>query len=129
MKTIFSVVIFIFALTNKNMFNSNIFHGNWKAVWSISKKNLDSIPSPKTNTMLGHVSFEENGKVYLEGFGNSDCIFSSDTISYNTSWTIQNNKLIVGHNQLNQFEYKINSLAKDEIQLTLLDDISLVLRK
>ena len=124
MKTIFSVVIFISTLTNNNMFNSNIFHGNWKAIWSISKKNLDSIPSPKTNTMLGHVSFEENGKVYLEGFGNSDCIFS-----YNTSWTIQNNKLIVGHNQLNQFEYKINSLAKDEIQLTLLDDISLVLRK
>jgi len=111
------------------MFNSNVFHGNWKAVWSISKKNLDSMPSPKTNTMLGHVAFEENGKVYLEGFGNSDCIFSSDTISYNTIWTIQNNKLIVGHNQLNQFEYKINSLAKDEIRLTLLDDISLVLRK
>jgi len=129
MKFIFFAFIFISTLTNNNMFNSNVFHGNWKAVWSISKKNLDSMPSPKTNTMLGHVAFEENGKVYLEGFGNSDCIFSSDTISYNTIWTIQNNKLIVGHNQLNQFEYKINSLAKDEIRLTLLDDISLVLRK
>ena len=129
MKFIFSAFIFISTLTNNNMFNSNVFHGNWKAVWSISKKNLDSMQSLKTNTMLGHVSFEENGKVYLQGFGNSDCIFSSDTITYNTSWTIQNNILIVGHNQLNQFEYKINSLAKDEIQLTLLDDISLVLRK
>ena len=129
MKIIFSLFIFISTFTNSNVFNSNIFHGNWEAVWSISKTKLDSIPSAKTKTMLGYVSFEENGKVYLEGFGNSDCIFSSDTISYNTSWTIQNNKLIVGHNQLNRFEYQINSLAKDEIRLTLLDDISLVLRK
>ena len=129
MKIIFSLFIFISTLTNSNIFNSNIFHGNWGAVWSISKTKLDSIPSAKTKTMLGYVSFEENGKAYLEGFGNSDCIFSSDTISYNTSWTIQNNKLILGHNQLNRFEYQINSLAKDEIRLTLLDDISLVLRK
>ena len=79
--------------------------------------------------MLGYVFFDKNGNVYLEGFGNSDCIFSSDTISYNTSWDIQDNKLIIGNSQFNQFEYKINSIKKDEIRLTLLDDISLVLRK
>ena len=120
---------FIFTFTSFNLFNPNIFHGNWEAIWSLSNKNLNSLPSTKSNTMLGYVSFDKNGNVYLEGFGNSDCIFSSDTISYNTSWDIQGNILIIGNSQFNQFEYKINSIKKDEIRLTLLDDISLVLRK
>jgi len=123
------IVFFIFTFTSFNLFNPNIFHGNWEAIWSLSKKNLNSLPSTKSNTMLGYISFDKNGNVYLEGFGNSDCIFSSDTISYNTSWDIQGNKLIIGNSQFNQFEYKINSIKKDEIRLTLLDDIILVLRK
>ena len=131
MKIIFSICIciFIYTFTYSSIFNSDIFLGNWNAVWSIPNKGFVSFPSAKSNIMLGYFSFEKNGTVYIQGFGNPDCLFSSDTISYNANWSIHNNKLIVGHNRLNQFEYKISSIKKDKIELILLDDISLVLRK
>tara|TARA_B100000929_G_C15197288_1_gene314473 strand:- start:37 stop:423 length:387 start_codon:yes stop_codon:yes gene_type:complete len=113
---------------NYNM-NSNPFVGHWKAQWSMSKNSQFVLSSDKSSLMYGFFSFEKEGSVSIKGFGYPDCLFSEDTISYNTNWFTFNNQLFIGNNEENKFNYNIQSIKNNEIKLILLDDISLILTK
>lgn len=129
-----NIVLFIFLnLTivfdaNYNI-NSNPFVGHWKAQWSMSKNNQFVLSSDKSSLMHGFFSFEKEGRVSIKGFGYPECLFSADTISYNANWFTNNNQLFIGKNEENQFNYDIKSIKNNEIKLTLLGDISLILTK
>jgi len=114
--------------TNYNI-NSNPFVGHWKAQWSMSKNNQFVLSSDKSSSMHGLFSFEKEGSVSIKGFGHPDCLFSEDTISYTANWFTTTTQLFIGHNEENKFNYDIKSIKNNEIQLTLLGDISLILTK
>jgi len=108
---------------------SNSLLGSWRAEWSISKNNKFFLSSSKSSVMHGLISFDNKGSVIIQGFGYPDCLFSEDTIIYNTKWFVKNEQLIIGDKVSNQFYYNIKSIDSNKITMTILNDINLVLTK
>lgn len=80
--------------------------------------------------MGGQMVFNEDGKVYIEALGYPGCIFSSDTIKNDLMWKVNNDSLHI-FNQNDQFKlsYLINKASNNLIELQLLDDIFVTLKK
>jgi hypothetical protein len=104
--------------------------GEWSAYWetkadeSIPHKNGDNLK------MDGRIKFMENGKVEIVAFGYEGCIFSDDTLTNTLNWKLDEKVLrFIDNGDENGLPYTIQKYTDHELQLTLLEDINLTLRR
>lgn len=103
--------------------------GTWNAEWEMMTS--PSAPGkPESHRMNGFMQFKDNGSVSITIYGYQGCIFSSDTIHNELNYKIEDDSLTIynGEDQF-QLSYLIESFSTDEIQLQLMEDIGVTLRK
>ena len=130
MKSTLLVFLYLMLLTQSDYrTKSDTFLGDWKAQWSISSNDKLVKDTSASFVMNGVFSFHNNGSVVIKGFGYPGCIFSEDTIMYQTRWFLNLDQLVIGNDKTNQFSYQIETADSDHIKLLLLGDIHLILDK
>lgn len=104
--------------------------GEWSARWETnSNKNLGEIHNNNL-FMDGIMKFMENGMVEISAYGYEGCIFSDDTIKNVLKWKMDDSVLkFIDSEAESGLSYDIKKFADSELQLTLLEDISLTLRR
>lgn len=101
--------------------------GRWDAQWVI--KNTDLIKH-STDKMDGYMTFQDDGNVSVQASGFPGCIFSSDTIKNELMWKISNDSLhFFNQNDHFKLSYLIKTASDNHIELKLLDDIFVTLKR
>lgn len=103
--------------------------GTWEAQWKADPLSFQDM-SPRTKyTMNGEFVFDgENLTVKAEGY--PGCLFGEDTISHTQQWKISRDTLhLISEPGITGISYRILSQSRDTMELQLLDDISITLRK
>jgi len=115
---------------NSNKSKQQELVGEWKAYWETTAD--DQIPgvSEENLKMDGFINFMENGKVEISAFGYEGCIFSSDTLKNTLRWKLDDTVLrFMDSGDEHGLPYTINKFTNSEVHLTLLQDITLTLRR
>lgn len=123
-------VSFIVSGTAMAQVSTERFLGEWEAEWRMAAHAPEmDIAENKTRYMSGRMDFSE-GTVKIEAFGYPGCLFSSDTIKNELHWTISggNIKLFDNNDQFS-LEYAIQKVSGQVIELSLMDDISVILTR
>lgn len=104
--------------------------GEWEAFWQTTAD--ENIPQQDEAylKMDGRINFMEDGKVEIVAFGYEGCIFSDDTLTSTLNWKLDEKVLrFIDNGDENGLPYTINKFSNQELQLTLLEDINLTLRR
>lgn len=105
----------------------NFLVGAWDAEWSASPELSDD---PMGLKMHGKIDFQDNGEVEIIAYGFEGCIFMSDTMTNNLSYTIEGNVVNL-HAEGDAFglPYQVKEKQNNEVKLLLMDDIWLTLTR
>ena len=104
--------------------------GEWKAHWETSVDESLMELDETSLKMDGTIRFMEDGKVEIAAFGFDGCIFSSDTMSNVLSWQLDDTVLrFIDKQDDHGLPYTINKFSRNELKLTLLEDINLTLSR
>lgn len=126
----FAVVMVTFVGCNSNKTKQQQIVGEWKAYWETTPDDQVSGISEENLKMDGVINFMEDGKVEISAFGYEGCIFSSDTLKNILSWKMDDTVLrFMDSGDEQGLPYTINKFTSSEVQLTLLQDISLTLQR
>ena len=104
--------------------------GEWSAHWET--KFDESMPtlSEENLTMNGVINFKPDGKVDISAYGYEGCIFSDDTIKNTLNWKIDDSVFrFIDSGDDHGLPYTITKFSNKELELTLLEDISLTLQR
>jgi hypothetical protein len=104
--------------------------GEWKAHWETKADESFSELKAENLQMEGIIKFNSNGKVEISAFGYEGCIFSDDTLRNTLNWKIDDSVIrFIDNGDEHGLPYTINKFTNKEMQLTLLEDINLTLRR
>ncbi len=104
--------------------------GEWHAYWETKADESIPMQNDEHLKMDGRINFMRNGKVEIMAFGYEGCIFSDDTLTNTLNWKIDDEVLrFIDNGDDNGLPYTINKFSDQELQLTLLEDINLTLRR
>ena len=122
----FIIVITFGCKTNKTKEETII--GEWKAHWETKVDETISGINGESLKMNGIINFMEDGKVEICAFGYEGCIFSDDTLKNVLNWKIDDSELrFIDSGADHGLPYTISKFTSNELQLTLLEDITLTL--
>ncbi len=104
--------------------------GEWSAHWETKfDENMPSITEANLK-MNGVINFRPDGKVDIWAYGYQGCIFSDDTMRNTLNWKIDNSVLrFIDSGDDHGLPYTITKFGSNELELTLLEDISLTLQR
>ena len=105
--------------------------GEWNAEWeTLPGSQGTSSENSLSYNMTGKVIFRPDGSVDVVGYGYPGCVFSSDTLKNQLRWTLEAGSLNM-QNTKDHFDlrYSINELKEGELRLTLMEDITLRLKR
>jgi hypothetical protein len=104
--------------------------GHWKALWETDPGAYPELAETKTFTMDGRLIFKEDGSLTISAYGYPECIFSTDTLTHELNWKIENDTInfISGADPYG-IPYSIERIEENEIELKLMEDIFLKLRR
>jgi hypothetical protein len=126
----FAVVLVTIYGCNSNKSKQQEIVGEWKAYWKTAPDDQLSEINEENLKMNGVINFMEDGKVEISAFGYEGCIFSSDTLKNILSWKMDDSVLrFMDSGDEQGLPYTINKFTSNEVQLTLLQDISLTLQR
>jgi hypothetical protein len=126
----FVVVLVTIYGCNSNKSKQQEIVGEWKAYWKTSPDDQLSEINEENLKMNGVINFMEDGKVEISAFGYEGCIFSSDTLKNILSWKMDDSVLrFMDSGDEQGLPYTINKFTSNEVQLTLLQDITLTLQR
>lgn len=104
--------------------------GAWQAQWETNAKGVTSNIKPENLRMNGKVIFKDDGWVDISAFGYKGCIFSEDTITNSLRWELGDHELkLIDKGDDQGLAYQVVHFEEHELQLTLLEDIKLTLRR
>ena len=125
-----STIIFFVQSCQWNKSKEETIVGEWNAHWETS---IDESLTDLDETSLkmdGIIHFMEDGQVEIAAFGFDGCIFSSDTMSNVLNWQLDDTVLrFIDHGDDHGLPYTINKFSRNELKLTLLEDINLTLSR
>ena len=121
------VVICLFASFRLIENFNSLFIGQWNAIWVFRHSDHGN---DRNGNMQGQMVFHENGVVGIEARGYPGCVFSSDTIKNELMWKVKNDSLyLYNPNDHFQLSYFIQKASDSTIELKLLDDIFVTLKR
>ena len=104
--------------------------GLWNAHWQTEADASMPDLSDENLHMTGVINFMEDGKVEISAFGFDGCIFYEDTLMNTLNWKISDSELrFIDQGDDQGLPYTINKFSSNELHLTLLDDINLILSR
>tara|TARA_X000001036_G_scaffold126843_1_gene120047 strand:+ start:1848 stop:2204 length:357 start_codon:yes stop_codon:yes gene_type:complete len=103
--------------------------GTWNAVWETSPESFGKIADIESFTMNGKFIFLGDS-ITIIAHGYKGCVFGVDTIEHSQKWNIQNDTLyLVNETNLKGISYFIKSKNENSIELQLMEDIFIHLKK
>ena len=124
-----AAMILLFEFCSAPKSEEDLLIGKWRAFWETSGDGLINL-SKDDLTMHGFMTFDTEGKVTIDAFGHEGCIFSSDTLTHQLNWKLEEGVLrFIDQEDDHGLPYKIQNMQKEEIQLKLLEDIYLTLKR
>ncbi len=109
--------------------DSELIVGEWNAEWSTQSEELANIPD-QHRRMQGKIKFHEDGSVEIAAYGYDGCIFSSDTLTNQLSWKLEDSILrFIDQGDEEGLAYDVDAMAEQEMRLVLMEDIYLTLRR
>jgi len=104
--------------------------GEWNAHWETKiDANMPELPEDNLK-MNGIITFRPDGKVEISAYGYQGCIFSDDTLKNTLNWKLEDTLLrFIDSGDDHGLPYTITKFTSNELQLTLLEDISLTLQR
>jgi hypothetical protein len=128
--TVFSVVSILIVGCDNNRKKEDQILGEWEAHWETVAEEGYSELKAENLRMDGFIKFNADGKVEIAAFGYDGCIFSDDTLRNVLNWRIDDSVIrFIDDGDDHGLPYTINKFSRDEMQLTLLKDINLTLRR
>ena len=123
-------IIFLFSSCENAKEKENIIVGQWEAEWQTSRESFPMVNNPSHLKMNGKFHFKKNGTVEVHAFGYNGCIFMSDTMKNQLVWKVNGDTLnMSGQDDSFGLPYQLKEINPDHMQLVLMEDISLNLRK
>ena len=125
-----SAIIFLIGGCNSKLNKEQEILGEWNACWETDFD--ESMPELTSSNlkMDGIINFMPDGKVEISAFGYKGCIFSDDTLKNVLNWKLEDSILrFIDSGDEHGLPYTISKFTTNELQLTLLEDISLTLSK
>ena len=125
-----SAIIFLIGGCNSKLNREQEILGEWNAHWETDFD--ESMPDLTSDNlkMNGILNFMPDGKVEISAFGYAGCIFSDDTLKNVLNWKLEDSILrFIDSGDEHGLPYTISKFTTNELQLTLLEDISLTLSK
>ena len=102
--------------------------GEWKAEWVTPPESYPGITDVEF-TMTGKFVFTADS-LTVQANGFDGCIFYSDTLSHTQSWFVRNDSLfLLTDPETVGMTYQIKARTEEVIELQLLEDIFVTLRK
>jgi|TARA_B110000046_G_scaffold59685_1_gene67050 hypothetical protein len=127
MKKIILLSLIIFSLFSCS--NEVKMQGTWDAVWETSPESFGKITGIESFTMNGEFVFYGDS-ITIIAHGYKGCIFGVDTIQHSQTWNVQNDTLyLVNETNLKGISYFIKSKDENSIELQLMEDIFIHLKK
>lgn len=103
--------------------------GTWDAVWETSPESFGKITGIESFTMNGKFIFQGDS-ITIVAYGYKGCVFGVDTIQHSQTWNMQNDTLyLVNESNLQGISYFIKSKDENSIELQLMEDIFIHLKK
>ena len=103
--------------------------GAWDAIWETSPESFGKINGIENFTMNGKFIFHGDS-ITIIAHGYKGCIFGVDTIKHSQKWKVQNDTLyLLNKTNLRGISYFIRSKNEDFIELQLMEDIFIHLKK
>ena len=103
--------------------------GTWDAIWETSPESFEKIDGIENFTMNGKFIFHGDS-ITIIAHGYKGCVFGVDTIKHSQKWNVQNDTLyLVNETNLKGISYLIRSKNENRIELQLLEDIFIHLKK
>ena len=103
--------------------------GTWDAIWETSPESFGKINGIENFTMNGKFIFHDDS-ITIIAHGYKGCVFGVDTIKHSQKWKVQNDTLyLLNKTNLRGISYFIRSKNEDFIELQLMEDIFIHLKK
>ena len=102
--------------------------GEWKAKWTTLPASFPGVEGVDFE-MDGVVQFTADS-ITISAYGYEGCIFSEDTLTHTLKWQISQDSLkLVNADNIHGMTYMIKELSEDKIELVMMDDIFLSLKR
>ncbi len=127
MKKIISLTFVILSLLSCS--DDHKLEGTWDAIWETSPESFGKIEGIENFTMNGKFIFNGDS-ITIIAHGYKGCVFGVDTIKHSQKWNLQNDTLyLVNETNLKGISYLIRSKDENYIELQLMEDIFIHLKK
>ena len=125
---VISILYLSVAGCSSNRSNEDKIVGEWKAHWETKADDNFSELKAENLKMEGFMRFNADGKVEIAAFGYEGCIFSDDTMRNVLNWKIDDSVIrFIDNGDDYGLPYTIRKITSNEMHLTLLEDINLIL--
>lgn len=102
--------------------------GRWNARWELMDKGLQELFTSEESIMHGELYFNDDQSVDIRAYGFRGCAFTSDTSENRLSYHLNDTLLkMINDDREVVFTYVIREKRKDYMDLSLMDDIRLIL--
>lgn len=125
---VISILYLSVAGCSSNKSNEDKIVGEWKAHWETKADDNFSELKAENLKMEGVMRFNADGKVEIAAFGYEGCIFSDDTMRNVLNWKLDDSVIrFIDNGDDYGLPYTIRKITSNEMHLTLLEDINLIL--
>ena len=126
----FVLCVLIFAGCESGKTNrENMILGHWTAMWETTMEDLENIDRDNLK-MHGNILFRDDGQVVIEAYGHDGCVFSSDTLKNQLQWKLDGETLrFIDKGDDMGLPYQIKNFHADQVELVLMNDIFLTLKR
>jgi len=105
------------------------FLGTWSAEWATDPASFPDVQNITSFTMNGKFVFYPDS-VEINAYGFEGCIFNEDTLKHALQWKVIHDTLsLLNPSDPYGMSYTIKEINEDIIELQLMDDIFLTLKK
>lgn len=103
--------------------------GTWQAQWVTDPASFPGVSDIKSFSMNGEITFYADS-AEINAYGFPGCIFSSDTLRHSLKWVVSSDTLsFLNEDDVYGMSYKIKEIKESEVELQLMEDIFLSLKK
>ncbi|MEM0941881.1 MAG: hypothetical protein AAGI25_19140 [Bacteroidota bacterium] len=132
MKKIYSLLILITTscVGESSSEKPNAWVGEWTAEWKTPPESPSYRGIEDMEFYMDGKFIFTNDSLTIQNNGYPGCIFAVDTLKHTQSWKVSNDTLFsINDPETRGITYKITSLSENKIELQLIDDIFVTLRK